>query len=186
MNEQVNKNVNKNDKIEALKARLAKRKVGAPSQRYFYAVGVALIVCGAAIVALLLFIPKAPDGTIDLLSYQQWKEAHPIWCFLAALVAVAVDVAALDVCGWKVAALIAWRRHRESITVRRVASTRLSIQIAFAVLMVLLYAVFPAYLPHPNGRPPFIGLGILSVPILLAAIQFLRSANSKQPEETRT
>ena len=45
--------------------------------------------------------------------------------------------------------------------------------IHFAI--VTLYLLFPAAFPHPHGRPPYLGLVMLAIPILLAAMQWCRA-----------
>ncbi len=93
-----------------------------------------------------------------------------------ALLLAAVDAAALNVMGWKAASWLTRVRHKGNVTVRKVASLRLVLQVSFAAVMVSLYLLFPAAFPHPHGRPPYLGLAMLAIPILLAAMQWIRVA----------
>lgn len=183
MDNQVKQTTDGKAKLEAWNGYLAKRRTGAPSRIYFFATLCALAICGMTIIAFINSVIEDPDGTLNLSVWEKWKESHQIGYYLVGLIATVVDVAALDVCGWKIASWIAWRRYRKNITVRRVASWRLALQTAFAALMVLLYAVFPTMFPHPNGRPPYLGLCILCVPIALAAIQLFRASNTQKTKE---
>lgn len=182
MDNQVKQTTDGKAKLEAWKAYLAKRRACSPSNTYFFATVGACLLCFAAFVALL-WLDRTPDGAIDPMAMHQWEVAHPVWSSIAMLVLMATCVAMCDLCGWKYAVLIAGWRYRENITIRRVATLRLALQTVFAVLMVLLYAAFPTMFPHPNGRPPYLGLGILCVPIALAAIQLFRASNTQKTKE---
>lgn len=168
--------IDKAARREALKRQMALRKVGAVPDAYLFSVMGALLVCAAALLALFNFGPKMPDGTFDISVIKQWEEEHPLWLHLLLLTVAAIEVAALDVCGWKIGALIARRRYRENITVRRVAFWRLGVQIALAAVVTLLFALFPQKFPQ---KFPFMLFGFFGIPIALAAL-YLRRA-SKAP-----
>lgn len=168
--------IDKAARREALKRQMALRKVGAPPDSYFFSVMMAVLACGAALIALIYLGPKTPDGTFDISVIKQWEEGHPVWLHLLLLTVAAIEVAALDVYGWKIGALIARRRYRENITVRLVAFWRLGVQIALAAVVTLLFALFPQKFPHPNGHFPFMLFGFFGIPIALAAL-YLRRAS---------
>lgn len=168
--------IDKAARREALKRQMALRKVGAVPDAYLFSVMGALLVCAAALLALFNFGPKMPDGTFDISVIKQWEEGHPFWLHLIVLTAAAIEMAACDVYGWKIGALIARRRHRENITVRRVAFWRLGVQIALAAVVTLLFALFPQKFPQ---KFPFMLFGFFGIPIALAAL-YLRRA-SKAP-----
>ena len=75
------------------------------------------------------------------------------------------------------------KRHRSDFgdvhyDAPRVASWRLVIPVVFSALLMSLYLLFPTAFPHPHGRPPYLGLVMLAIPILLAAIQWCRAARA--------
>lgn len=179
MNNRINKTANDNDKAEAWRAYVAKRRTGAPSHIYLFLVMGALAICGMSIIAFVHFVIEGQDGTFNPSAWQQWKEIHQIRYYLIGLIMAVVDVAVLDVFGWKIASWIAWWRYRENITERRVAVWRLAVQFSFAILMVLLFTLFPTAFPHPHGRPPYVGLGILCAPMVLAATQWFRAEKDR-------
>lgn len=170
--------IDKAARREALKRQMALRKVGAVPDAYFFSVMGALLVCAAALLALFNFGPKMPDGTFDISVIKQWEEGHPFWLHLIVLTVAAIEMAALDVCGWKIGALIARRHYRENITMRRVAFWRLGVQIALAAVVTLLFALFPQKFPHPNGHFPFMLFGFFGIPIALAALYLRRASRA--------
>ena len=85
----------------------------------------------------------------------------------------------------EVASWIARLRHTDDTTVRDVASWRLVILGAFSTLLVSLYLLFPAAFPHPHGRPPYLGLAMLAIPILLAAVQWCRAVRDSGFTQSR-
>ncbi len=152
---------------------------GAPSNAYFFTVvGTALVFAGG-LLAVLHFGLENPDGSFNTAALNQWESAHPALYLLAGLVAAALDIAMLDVIGWKVAAWFAALRHGKAVTERQVASTRLAVQILGMALFVIAFSAFPTYLPRPNGHFPFIGLALLAVPVLLAVRQLSRAQNNQ-------
>ena len=155
---------------------VATRRVGEPPRLYLYSVVIATAICGAWGVAFIHFAMETPDGEMSMDVLGQLTRTHPVWTGLVALLLFVVEVAALDVMGWEVASWIARLRHPDNTTVRDVASWRLVILGAFAALLVTLYLLFPAAFPHPHGRPPYLGLVMLAIPILLAAMQWCRAA----------
>jgi uncharacterized membrane protein YbhN (UPF0104 family) len=76
-------------------------------------------------------------------------------------------------------AWIAQWRYRENITVRRVAFWRLSVQIAFAAVVILLFALFPNAFPRPDGHFPFLLFALLGMPIALAVVQLCRASRNQ-------
>ena len=150
-------------------------RIGEPPRLYLYSVVTATAICGAVAIALIHFLMETPDGDMSADVLGQLVQTHPVWTGLVTLLLFAVEVAALDVMGWQTASSIMGLRHRGETTVRQVASTRLAIQVSFTALMVLLFALFPAAFPHPHGRPPYLGLAMLAIPILLAAMQWCRA-----------
>lgn len=153
---------------------------GAPPDIYFFSVVGVVFVLAMVLAAFMHFAPEAIERALDPTTLEQWKAAHPARCFLVTLAALAFDIAACDVIGWKVATRIASLRHCGDVAVRRIALTRIAVQTAFIALMALLYAVVPAYLPHPHGHLPYFGLCIPGAAIAMAAIQLFRAA--KNPE----
>ena len=158
----------------------ATRRIGEPPRLYLYSVVTATAICGAVAVAFIHFAMETPDGDMPADVLGQLTRTHPVWTGLATLLLFVVEVAALDVMGWEVASWIARLRHTDDTTVRDVASWRLVILVAFSALLVTLYLLFPAAFPHPHGRPPYLGLVMLAIPILLAAMQWCRAADSTQ------
>ena len=156
----------------------ATRRIGEPPRLYLYSVVIATAICGAWGVAFIHFAMEAANGDMSANILGQLTRTHPVWTGLVALLLFVVEVAALDVMGWEVASLIAKLRHPDDTTVRDVASWRLVILGAFSVLLVSLYLLFPAAFPHPHGRPPYLGLVMLAIPILLAAIQWCSTART--------
>jgi len=156
----------------------ATRRIGEPPRLYLYSVVTATAICGAWAVAFIHFAMETPDGDMSADVLGQLTRTHPVWTGLAALLLFVVEVAALDVMGWEVASWIARLRHTDDTTVRDVASWRLVILGAFSALLVSLYLLFPAAFPHPHGRPPYLGLAMLAIPILLAAMQWCRAART--------
>ena len=159
---------------------VATHRIGEPPRLYLYSVVIATAICGACGVAFIHFAMETPNGDMSTDMLGQLTRTHPVWMGLATLLLFVVEVAALDVMGWQTASSIMGLRHRGDATVRQVASTRLAIQVSFTALMVLLFALFPAAFPHPHGRPPYLGLVMLAIPILLAAMQWCRAADSTQ------
>ena len=162
-----------------IKAQVATRRIGEPPRLYLYSVVTATAICGAGAVAFIHFAMETPDGDMSTDVLSQLAQTYPIWTGLVTLLLFVVEVAALDVMGWQTASSIMGLRHRGDVTVRQVASTRLAIQVSFTALMVLLFALFPSAFPHPHGRPPYLGLAMLSIPILLAAVQWCRAARAQ-------
>ena len=154
---------------------VATRRLGEPPRLYFYSVVTATAICGAVAVAFIHFAMETPNGDMSTDVFGQLTRTYPVWTGLVALLLFVVEVAALDVMGWEVASWIARLRHPNDTTVRDVASWRLVILGAFSALLVTLYLLFPAAFPHPHGRPPYLGLVMLAIPILLAAIQWCRA-----------
>ncbi len=157
---------------------VATRRIGEPPRLYLYSVVIATAICGAWGVAFIHFAMEAANGDMSADMLGQLTRTYPVWTGLVALLLFVVEVAALDVMGWETASCVTGLRHRGDATVRQVASMRLAIQVSFTALMVLLFALFPAAFPHPHGRPPYLGLAILAIPILLAAIQWCRAARA--------
>ena len=157
------------------KEQVATHRIGEPPRLYLYSVVTATAICGAVAIAFIHFAMETPDGDMSADVLGQLAQTHPIWTGLVTLLLFVVEVAALDVMGWQTASSIMGLRHRGDATVRQVASTRLAIQVSFTALMVLLFALFPAAFPHPHGRPPYLGLVMLAIPILLAAMQWYRA-----------
>ncbi len=154
---------------------------GAPPNAYFFTVvGVAFVLATILLATFIYFGPQAIERVLDPATFERWKAAHRGWYFLAFLAALALDIAACDVLGWKVATWIAAARRDGNVTARKVAVMRIAVQMAFIALMALLYAVVPAYLPHPHGHLPYFGLCIPGAAIAMAAIQLFRA--SKNPE----
>ena len=156
------------------------RTAGAPSNPYIFTVLGLALVFGGAIIALILFVLTTPDGDLDKARLEQWKAAHPALYHLAGLVAAALDIALFDVMGWMAATRIALLRHGKAVTERQIASMRLAVQILFMVLFVVAFTAFPTHLPRPNGHFPCIGMALLAVPMLLAAIQLRRAIHHKE------
>jgi hypothetical protein len=157
------------------KTQVATCRIGEPPRLYLYSVVTATAICGAAAIAFIHFAMETPDVDLSAEVLRQLAQTHPVWTGLVALLLFVVEVAALDVMGWETASCMTWLRHRADSTVRQVASTRLAIQVLFTALMTLLFALFPATFPHPHGRPPYLGLAMLSIPILLATVQWCRA-----------
>ena len=157
------------------KEQVTTRRIGEPPRLYLYSVVTATAICGAGAVAFMHFLMETPDGDMSADVLGHLAQTHPVWTGLVTLLLFVVEVAALDVMGWQTASSIMGLRHRGEATVRQVASTRLAIQVSFSALMVLLFALFPAAFPHPHGRPPYIGLVMLSIPILMAVMQWCRA-----------
>ena len=157
---------------------VATHKVGEPPRFYLYSVVTATAICGAGAVAFVHFLMETPEGEMSTDVLSQLAQTHPVWTGLVTLLLFVVEVAALDVMGWETASCVTGLRHRGETTVRQVASLRLAIQVSFTALMVLLFALFPAAFPRPHGRPPYLGLAMLSIPILLAAIQWCSTART--------
>ena len=153
----------------------ATRRIGEPPRLYLYSVVTATAICGAWGVAFIHFAMETANGDMSVDMLGQLTRTHPVWTGLVALLLFVVEVAALDVMGWEIASWIARLRHPDDMTVRDVASWRLVILGAFSALLVSLYRLFPAAFPHPHGRPPYLGLVMLAIPILLAAIQWYRA-----------
>ena len=158
---------------------VATRRIGEPPRHYLYSVVIATAICGAWGVAFIHFALETSNGDMSTDVFGQLTRTHPVWTGLVALLLFVVEVAALDVMGWEVASWIARSRNPEDTTVRDVASWRLVILGAFSALLVTLYLLFPAAFPHPHGRPPYLGLVMLAIPILLAAIQWCRAARAQ-------
>ena len=158
----------------------ATRRIGEPPRLYLYSVVTATAICGAWAVAFIHFAMEAANGDMSTDMLGQLTRTHPVWTGLVALLLFVVEVAALDVMGWEVASWIARLRHHDDTTLRDVASWRLVILVAVSARLVTLYRLFPAAFPHPHGRPPYLGLAMLAIPILLAAIQWCRAADSTQ------
>ena len=155
---------------------VATRRIGEPPRLYLYSVVIATAICGAWGVAFIHFAMETPNGDMSADMLGQLTRTNPVWTGLVALLLFVVEVAALDVMGWEVASWIARLRHHDDTTVRDVAFWRLVILGAFAALLVTLSRLFPAAFPHPHGRPPCLGLVMLAIPILLAAMQWTRVA----------
>ncbi len=152
---------------------------GAPSNAYFFTVlGTGLVFAGG-LLAVLHFGLENPDGSFNSAALDQWESAHPALYLLAGLAAAALDIATVDIIGWKVATWFAALRHGKAVTERQVASTRLAVQILGMALFVIAFSAFPTYLPRPNGHFPFIGLALLAVPVLLAVRQLSRAQNNQ-------
>ena len=164
---------------------VATRRIGEPPRLYLYSVVIATAVCGAWGVAFIQFAMDTPNGDMSTDMLGQLTRTHPVWTGFVALLLFVVEVAALDVMGWEVASWIARSRNFEDTTVRDVASWRLVILGAFAALLVTLYLLFPAAFPHPYGRPPYLGLVMLAIPILLAAMQWYRATRVSGCTESR-
>ena len=176
-------NANQNDPDKGWKPPTAdyRQVPGAPPNAYFFTVvGVAFVLATILLATFMYFGPQAIERALDPATFERWKAAHRGWYFLAFLAALALDIAACDVMGWKVATWIAAARRDGNVTARKVAVTRIAVQMAFIALMALLYAVVPAYLPHPHGHLPYFGLCIPGAAIAMAAIQLFRA--SKNPE----
>ena len=164
---------------------VATRRIGEPPRLYLYSIVTATAICGAWGVAFIHFAMETPDGEMSADVLGQLTRTHPVWTGLAALLLFVVEVAALDVMGWEVASWIARLRHTDDTTVRDVASWRLDILGAFSALLVSLYLLFPAAFPHPHGRPPYLGLVMLAIPILLAAMQWCRATRDSGFTQSR-
>jgi hypothetical protein len=167
------------------KTQVATRRIGEPPRLYLYSVVTATAICGAGAVAFVHFLMETPDGDMSADVLGHLAQTYPVWTGLVTLLLFVVEVAALDVMGWETASCITGLRHRGDTTVRQVASTRLAIQVSFTALMVLLFALFPAAFPHPHGRPPYLGLAMLTIPILLAAVQWFRAARDSGFTQSR-
>ncbi len=152
------------------------RRVGAPPKVYLLASWAALALCVAASATFFYFALKEPDGHFSLDMLTRWEKMHPVCAGLVSLLLAAVQVAALDVMVWEAASWLARLRHKGSVTVRKVASLRFGLQVAFAAVMVLLFRLFPAAFPQPKGGTAYLALAMLAVPILLAAIYWIRAA----------
>ncbi len=151
-------------------------KIGTPPKAYIFSVMGVAMVCVAAIIA---FGEKTSDGKIDPTVITQWTDGHRGWSCLLFLVLATFNVAVIDVCGWMLSAWIAQWRYRENITVRRVAFWRLSVQIAFAAVVILLFALFPNAFPRPDGHFPFLLFALLGMPIALAVVQLCRASRNQ-------
>ena len=130
----------------------------------------ALALCGATSAIIAYFALKEPDGQCSLDALTRWEKLHPVCAGLAALLLAVVDAAALNVMGWKAALWLTRLRHKGNVTIRKVASLRLVLQVSFAAVMVLLFRLFPAAFPQPCGRTKILALAMLAIPILLAAM----------------
>ncbi len=160
------------------------RKIGAPPKAYLFSVVGVAMVFAVAIIALFRFWEQNPDGMPDEMVLRQWENAHPIWSHFLALAGAMFIVAACDVHWWMFSAWIAQWRYRENITVRRVAFWRLGVQIAFATVVIALFALFPNAFPRPNGHFPNLLFVLLGIPVIFAALYLHRASRNPMPQET--
>lgn len=160
---------------EAEKACTARRIEGAPSNAYLYSAIAAVGACDIAIIASVGIVGQGPDVYAAFKALRQLEGAHPVCSVLATFAVAAACMALYDVLIWKFAAWAAWLRHRENVTVRRVAFWRLAVLVAFAVLVPAMFALFPAAFPQPGARARFMCSVVLVPPIVMAAAQWRRA-----------
>lgn len=153
----------------------ARRVEGAPSNAYLYSAIAAVGACGIALIASVGIVGKSPDVYAAFKALRQLEGVHPVCSVLATFAVAAACMAVYDALIWKFTAWAVWLRYRENVTVRRVASWRLAVLVAFAVLVPLMFALFPAAFPQPGARARFMCSVVLVPPIAMAAALLCRA-----------
>ena len=146
----------------------------APRMRSLLPYALVFFACCSAIVLPMVLAMRGPDGTFEPANLSARLAATPRWLHGGMIVMLLAFMAVeFDFLGRLLAFLIVRIAFARTVTWRRLAAVRVVILAALLAWTMLGIALWSWPAPHGWMRPAF--FGVLIAPIVLSAIEWMRS-----------